>query len=389
MDQSQRVKEIREAIILAHPEFAPLILPMELVAQEQPGARMATDGHKIYWSPSFVEGTDDPNVATSIGHESLHNALLHCLRSRITGLIGPVPTAETTPQEQEAWLEKKKLSQLAADLVVNPILKAAGFDLRDRVYEAKYEGMSWEEIYHQLQSQGKGKGKPQHKHGECQLIITPGAEEGTEGAEKHVQQMKQAFADFLTLAKLAGTLPGSMIDKLTNVLTPEIHWLDLLQDWITTICGKEDYTWKRPSRRGLAVDLYLPSGIDQSIQCLGFGSDTSGSMSEVDCAKAVRGVVQAAATVKIQKFIWVEGDAAVQRVLEFEGQFTPPTDIKGRGGTDFRPIIKELLKHDPICIVYFTDLEGTFPEQQPLVPVIWITTNSGGTVPWGKVVRIK
>ena len=383
MDQQQRLEEIRQAILLRFPEFAPLILPLTMEAKEIPGARMATDGKKIYWSPSFVEQEDDANCATSIGHESLHNALLHVIARRRDALIGPMPQ-EDSPAFTE-WVTKKQLSDLAADYVVNPILLAAGFDLRDRVYEEKYEGMSWGEVYQLLLQDPQAQQQAQG-HGECVLLPLEGNEE--EQAEQ-VEKLKQAFTDFLTIAKARGKLPGSMLEKLAEGLRPEIPWLELLSNLVTICCGQEDFTWKRPSRRGLAVDLYLPSGISSSLQSMGFGSDTSGSMSELDCAQGVATAVAAGEAVKIHRFIWVEGDAAVQRVLEFDGPFVPPTDMKGRGGTDFRPIIEELLRHDPAVIVYFTDLEGMFPPREPPVPVIWVTKNPGGTVPWGTVVRIK
>ena len=383
MDQQQRLEEIRQAILLRFPEFAPLILPLTMEAKEIPGARMATDGKKIYWSPSFVEQEDDANCATSIGHESLHNALLHVIARRRDALIGSMPQ-EDNPAFTE-WVAKKRLSDLAADYVVNPILLAAGFDLRDRAYEEKYEGMSWGEVYQLLLQDPQAQQQAQG-HGECVLLPLEGNEE--EQAEQ-VEKLKQAFTDFLTIAKARGKLPGSMLEKLTEGLRPEIPWLELLSNLVTICCGQEDFTWKRPSRRGLAVDLYLPSGISSSLQSMGFGSDTSGSMSELDCAQGVATAVAAGEAVKIHRFIWVEGDAAVQRVLEFDGPFVPPTDMKGRGGTDFRPIIEELLRHDPAVIVYFTDLEGMFPPREPPVPVIWVTKNPGGTVPWGTVVRIK
>src|SRR3990167_5282608 len=122
-NQAQRLEEIRQAILFRFPEFTPL-------------------------SPRFVEQEDDANCATSIGHEALHNALLHVLESRLYGVIGPMPLVTST--EFQEWAKRKRLADLAADYVVNPILLAAGFDLRDRVYEQKYEGMSWKEVYEQL-----------------------------------------------------------------------------------------------------------------------------------------------------------------------------------------------------------------------------------------------
>jgi predicted metal-dependent peptidase len=61
----------------------------------------------------------------------------------------------------------------------------------------------------------------------------------------------------------------------------------------------------------------------------------------------------------------------------------------GRGGTDFRPPFKlvEDQNFNPDCLIYFTDLEGTFPEQPPTYPVIWGVVNTKQP-PWGRRVEV-
>lgn len=381
MDIETRLKKVREALILDYLEFAPLILPLEFregsaIVNNPLFSSLATDGRYIYYKADskLLEEWTDQQIATGIVHEALHVGMRQLDKRRLEAIVGVDPSPA----------DLMKLN-LAMDYVVNYIIQPTGLPLDEMLYEAQYEGMSVEEVYRLLPNTLKND-KQQDIH---IFMEEPKTDQEKAEAQEREAQIKQAFADFLTLAKIRGTLPASMLDKLAGTLKPEIPWLDLLMDWVVTVCGKEDYTWRRPSRRGLALDLYLPSGVEDSIQCLGFGSDTSGSMSVEDCSKAVQGVVSAAESVKIKRFVWVEGDAVVQRVLEFEGQFEPPKDAKGRGGTDFQPIIEELLKHDPVCIVYFTDTCGTFPSRIPPVPVLWITRNPEGTVPWGQLVRIK
>jgi len=382
MEQLQRLREIKEAILLSHPECAPILLPVDFKETKlPPGALMGTDGVHILYQDNICEKQDDPHLAAKVIHEDIHIMLSHATEARMCPLTGPVPLSASDPDVEEFVRLKARYGH-AVDYVTNCIVNALGLPVDDGLYDPQYEGLSVEEVFNRLPQNVTGKAPDYH-------IFVPGAGDGQESKEQQLQK-RQAFADFLTLAKAAGTLPGSMVDQLADLFKPEIPWLDLLQDWITVQCGSEDTTWKRPSRRGLAVDLYLPSGIDQSLQCLGYGRDTSGSMTDEDCAKGIGAATAAAEAVKIKKFVLVDGDAAVQRVLIFEaGDFVPPMDIPGRGGTDFRPIFEELLKHDPVCVVYFTDLEGTFPEKRPPIPVIWVTRNQQGEVPWGKVVRIK
>ncbi|MHB1935623.1 MAG: VWA-like domain-containing protein [Acidobacteriaceae bacterium] len=59
--------------------------------------------------------------------------------------------------------------------------------------------------------------------------------------------------------------------------------------------------------------------------------------------------------------------------------------ICGQGwrGTDFRPAI-EALRRVPLDVaVYFTDLEGAFPEKKPTFPLLWAATQNLA-VPFGR-----
>jgi len=62
--------------------------------------------------------------------------------------------------------------------------------------------------------------------------------------------------------------------------------------------------------------------------------------------------------------------------------------LKGGGGTDFRKVF-EYIEEKSIeldCLVYFTDAEGSFPEEEPPYPVIWIVQSRAG-VPWGRRIQ--
>ena len=63
--------------------------------------------------------------------------------------------------------------------------------------------------------------------------------------------------------------------------------------------------------------------------------------------------------------------------------------VPGGGGTDFRPVFDWVVKEgiEPDCVVYLTDLMGTFPAHQPEYPVIWGTIFDG-SFPWGEKVLI-
>ncbi len=76
-------------------------------------------------------------------------------------------------------------------------------------------------------------------------------------------------------------------------------------------------------------------------------------------------------------------------VYEAWEEITIPENIKGGGGTDFRPAIKWVNQCDcrPDLLVYFTDAQGRFPEMEPLYPVIWLIKGKS-PVPWGKRIQL-
>jgi predicted metal-dependent peptidase len=80
-------------------------------------------------------------------------------------------------------------------------------------------------------------------------------------------------------------------------------------------------------------------------------------------------------------------------------------DAKGGGGTDFRPVFdiiedpRKAKEHEmeefdepPVCVVYLTDLDGSFPAEEPEYPVLWCVppgVNASRKVPFGEIVAVR
>ena len=83
--------------------------------------------------------------------------------------------------------------------------------------------------------------------------------------------------------------------------------------------------------------------------------------------------------------IVISADAAVSQVLQPGEPF--PIELKGGGGTNFAPALKEAENHEPNGIVYFTDGDGTFPKSC-LYPVLWALTKPHA-VPFGEKILLE
>jgi predicted metal-dependent peptidase len=68
---------------------------------------------------------------------------------------------------------------------------------------------------------------------------------------------------------------------------------------------------------------------------------------------------------------------------------TLPEQVSGGGGTDFRPIFDWLRREklNPDLLVYFTDADGRFPDQEPPFPVLWLVKGKA-PVPFGTRVQL-
>lgn len=158
--------------------------------------------------------------------------------------------------------------------------------------------------------------------------------------------------------------------------------------------GAVDFTMKRPSRRqgafhGMKNAPILP-GLHAPTAEVAIVADTSGSMGP-DQMRAVceeaNGVMQAVSGANVT---FVACDAEVQAVVRTRKIADVKLNMKGGGGTDFRPAFKALesIKPKPQIVVFATDGYGPAPRRQPKgMHVIWLIIPGGrNECPWGEEV---
>lgn len=152
-------------------------------------------------------------------------------------------------------------------------------------------------------------------------------------------------------------------------------------------------TWSRPGRRTLAAGIAAQT-VDPCIEResgprrLGVVVDTSGSIEDkilnVFCTE-INSLLEKTGA----ELVLVAADAAVAQPVALIRDRLPSTfQFKGGGGTDFRPALREMEKHQIDCCVYFTDLMGCFPAKRPRFPLLWAATTDLN-VPFGRRVRVK
>jgi predicted metal-dependent peptidase len=390
-----RIQKARTALLLDHPFFGTLLFRLGARAHSSI-ATMATDGVSLYFNPEFVEKLSSSELIGTLAHEVMHPALQH--HTRRAG------------RSRKRW-------NMACDYAINPMLLDAGLTLPKGILcEARFRGMSAEEIYNRLEAeegqssrnddgpvgdQGgtEGGGEPapgsddpdtpqvpRTAGGIGQVLDAAAEDEGGASLEEQARDWQMAVQQAENVARLAGKMPAGATRSLEASKAANVDWREMLRRaWSETIPA--DYSWTRPNRRHIWNGLYLPGMISEGVGEVAIAVDCSGSIQarqlglfEAEVRSIVAG--QQPRLVHVLYF-----DTEVHRHETYQaGQPVHLTPVGG-GGTDFRPCFRCLEEKGihPQMLVFLTDLWGTFPRDAPTYPVIWASTDSRAA-PFGEVI---
>lgn len=343
-------------LIIDHPFFAALILQIPI--REGDIGTIGTNGKEIIYNPSWIQDNQDylPGV---LAHEVLHVALGHIWRK-----------GEREPLRWNA----------AADFAVNPLVLEAGLELPPlRLINWSFVNQSAEEIYSQLPGV-KYIDQPWGNHAEWDKL----SPEEREMLGKHWRVM---LAQAATIARQKGDLPLGLERLVNIVLYPQVDWHQALAQFLQPT--RSDYSFSPPDRRFLDSDIILPDFSGEGIEDIVIAIDTSGSIRNNELGQFLAEVRALIATWPSLSGHLVTCDAAVQEWFALDD--LPPIKFKGGGGTDFRPVFKEVAKRGitPSCLIYLTDGAGDFPKGAPY-PVLWVVVdNPSLQVPFGGKVNMR
>ena len=383
MTAEQRITKARSAIM--RDERFTAISPILMigswsVVDDMPTA--ATNGRDVLYGRKFVDECDDKLLRFVVLHEYYHVMLQHM----------------TTWAKLDK--EDAKLSNIAKDMVINLMLQQADpsgqfLTVWEHAYcDQQYKGLDTGEVYRRLknQSQSQPQGQQMDDH---QSGGEPGDEEGEGGmkplTEAEAGEVIKAVDTALRQgALIAGKLGHGMARDVEALLEPVVPWQDVLRDWLkTTAKGEDMSTWRRPARRWLGQNMYMPSRYTESVERIVIGIDTSGSIGEEALRRALSEVAGACEMVSPQMVDVIYWDARVAAHEVYEGErvrdIANVTKPKGGGGTDARAMFdfmdKRGIKAD--AVIMFTDGYTPWPKTLPC-PVLWCISTKGLRAPVGE-----
>lgn len=373
MNAKELVLRARTLLLLDHPFFGCLAMRLKFQQDDERVPSAATDGKTMWYNSKFMENLSSEERQFIIAHEVMHLSMGHGWRKG--------------DRDHSIWNQ-------AGDYSINEILTKAGLKMPNvGLLSQSFFDKDVEEIYsiiYQNPPKGGGKGKKGNGSdndkvsdpGMCGAIIECDSKEET----KQIQaEWKAALAQAAQMCR--GDIPSGLKRMIEDVLNPPLPWYILLRDFVEKN-ARNDYNWSKPNRRYFPMGLVLPSLISEQIPEIAMFVDTSGSISQEQLNKftaEASGVLMAYDTTLRVFSI----DAAIQSEQEFTKSDMPFTvEVKGGGGTDFRPAFEEIYKkgYSPACAIYLTDLQGRFPDKEPDYPVLWVSTDKHEKAPFGTTV---
>jgi len=372
IDRQVREKLVtaRIGLLLKAPFFGNLATRLELVNADDWCGTAATDGRRFYYNSMFIHKMPAKQVEFLFGHEVLHVVYDHMGRR-----------GERDP----------RLWNIADDYCVNNDLleQKIGERIPVGLYDTKFRGMSAEEVYDHLyenaekididdlmdlllddhldgddESDSSGSGDQEGKEGKNRPRLS--AEE-----KKAIRdEIKEAVLAAASTVKNASDLPAGVRRLIKDLTSPQLSWRDLLPQQIQSTI-KNDYTWRRASRRSWHMDAILPgTEFDQEIDiCVSI--DASGSMTDdmlKDILSEVKGIMESYTNFRLH--LW-SFDTEVYNATVFTSENLDDImswEVGGGGGTDFMCNWEYMKDHDiePKYFVMFTDgyPYGSWGEEQ-------------------------
>ena len=336
-----------------------------------------TDGRNTAYGRKFVDKLSESDLKGLILHENLHKAFRH------------------TTVWKHLYKEQAKLANMACDYVINLMIVDADDGANEvtlpegGLLDEKYRGMDAGTVYRMLKEDaesGEGGEGGFDEHGwESAEGMSP--EEKEQLARDVDQALRQG-------AILAGKMKGNVPREIGDVLTPKVDWREALREFITSFCvDKDESTWRRPSRRWIGDDVYMPSLIGESVGRVVVAIDMSGSIGSDEVSQFLGEVRDICDRVKPEGIDLLYWDTDVCQHEKYEqdqlDNLLGSTKPRGGGGTNPQCIVDYMSekKIKAECAIVLTD--GYVPNWGDgwSCPTLWgITTDAVSGV--GKTVHM-
>ena len=351
-----------------------------------------TDGRNTFYGREYMAKLASSKRKGVILHENLHKAFRH------------------TTVWRHLFKENPTMANMACDYVINLMIMDGDnnfVSLPDgALLDHKYKGLDAGTVYRMIKEEAKGGTVHVKRVGDQEgkdvpvVEVSNGLDEHDwESAEGMTNEEKEALAKDVDQALrqgaiLAGKMSANVPREIGELLQAKVDWREAMREFVTSFCmDKDESTWRRPSRRWIGQDVYMPSMIGESVGRIVIGIDMSGSIGDEEVGQFLGEVKKICETVKPEGIDLLYWDTRVCQHEKYEqdqlDNLISSTKPRGGGGTDPQCIVdymgKKKIKAE--CAVILTDGYVCSWGEGWSCPTLWgITTDQTSQI--GKTVHI-
>ena len=383
--------------LMKHPNYCLYsgIFMLGKTSVEDDVSTACTDGRNVKYGRAFTDKLTEAELRAVVLHENLHKAFRHL------------------SMWKHLYKEHAQLANMACDYVINLMIDDSdpsgnNVKLPDCcLLDPKYRGWDSQRVFNDLKQQAdegsvrvKTKGDPIGK--DIPVVDVPNLDaHDWDGAEGMSNEEKEVLARDVDQALrqgaiLAGKMKGNVPREITDVLEAKVDWRDALREFITSFCvDKDESTWRRPSRRWIGQDVYMPSLIGESVGRIVVAIDMSGSIGAEEIGQFLGEVRSICDHVKPEGIDLLYWDTEVCQHEKYEqdqlDNLLSSTKPRGGGGTSPSCIPKYIndKKIKAECAIILTDgyVGSDWGSDWPC-PTLWgITSDEVSKV--GKTVHVQ
>ena len=337
-----------------------------------------TNGRDVMYNPNFIKTLNDKELNFVVLHEALHKVYQHMHLWK------------------KLWKESPQLANMAADYVVNYAIHEAdetqqvAVRPQSALFDLVYKGMTTKQIFEMLKRSSQYV-KEQNGH---DTHDWEGAEQlSDEEVKVTVKQIDQALRQGEIIR---GKMQGNKNRAINELLEPKVNWREQMRDFVNTTCRNKDKTsWKRPHKRFIGQDIYMPSMIGESVGKIVVGIDTSGSIGDKELTEFLTEVVAICDDVSPSSIELLYWDTEVAGHETYNmgdyNALVQSTKPAGGGGTHVG-CVNQYIKDkriEPEAIIILTDgyVEDNWGGAWDY-PTLWAVTTRHNTSPHGKTIHI-
>lgn len=191
------------------------------------------------------------------------------------------------------------------------------------------------------------------------------------GAEEGDKNWGEILCKAAEHARKQGDLPAGLKERVNAAVQEQVDWRQKLRQFISSQVPY-DYEMEYPDEELARQGIYLPSTEYENLD-VNIAIDTSGSISDNEIRDFLGEVIAIARTFRNVNIRIIQHDADVQKVEEYDQAKSDDFkefEIKGRGGTDHRPVFQYLKEDvdstDQQVLICFTDGYTSVPDPEHL-----------------------